>query len=304
MTTIPRFLAGENATFGNTFTVLGVNTDPTTIALTITDPAGTAVTYTYAALEITRTATGIYTKTVTVTLAGTWTGLWVGTGPASDSADFTFEVWPAADPNVYDVLTIGEAKARLSIKATLDSDAALMAAVTAVSRRLDQACGFIVRRDVTAEAYDGGQDIIRLRNPAYALTTVTEYQGTTGSVLTRETVGTEPDGYWAEPHAPEPTLFSGRLYRRTGGADRCWQPGRGNVTVTYTAGRYATTALVSPLFKRAAGDLLANWWRSGEPSVAPVGDFELPQRNFPTFGIPNAVKDQLRNEWREIPGIG
>ena len=44
-----RLVVGDTVTLTNTFKVSGTATDPTTISLVVTDPAGTATTYTYAA---------------------------------------------------------------------------------------------------------------------------------------------------------------------------------------------------------------------------------------------------------------
>jgi hypothetical protein len=86
------FLTGEQVVLTNTFTVAGVNTDPATISLAITTPAGVTTTYTYGAAQITKTAVGIYTKTITATEAGTWTYVWVGTDTAADIAPGWFTV--------------------------------------------------------------------------------------------------------------------------------------------------------------------------------------------------------------------
>lgn len=86
------FLVGEPVVLTNTFTVAGVNTDPTTISLAVTTPAGVTTTYTYAAAEITKTAVGIYTKTITATAAGTWVYVWTGTDVAADIAPGFFTV--------------------------------------------------------------------------------------------------------------------------------------------------------------------------------------------------------------------
>jgi hypothetical protein len=88
------FLVGEQVVLTHTFTVAGANTDPTTISLAVTTPAGVTTTYTYAAAEITRTAAGIYTKTITTTAAGTWMYVWTGTGPAADIGPGWFSVSP------------------------------------------------------------------------------------------------------------------------------------------------------------------------------------------------------------------
>jgi hypothetical protein len=86
------FLVGEQVVLTNTFQVGGTNTDPTTVSLAITTPAGVTTTYTYAAAEITKTAVGIYTKTITADAAGTWQYVWVGTGAAADIAPGYFTV--------------------------------------------------------------------------------------------------------------------------------------------------------------------------------------------------------------------
>lgn len=88
------YLVGEEVVLANTFTVAGVNTDPTTVALAVTDPAGVTVTYTYAAGTITKTAVGIYTKTLTATAAGTWVYVWTAAAAVVDIAPGFFTVAP------------------------------------------------------------------------------------------------------------------------------------------------------------------------------------------------------------------
>jgi hypothetical protein len=64
-----------------TFTDLStVNTDPTTVTLSVLPPSGTVVTYTYAAAEIVKSATGIFYYDLSLTTVGTWRYRWVGTG--------------------------------------------------------------------------------------------------------------------------------------------------------------------------------------------------------------------------------
>ena len=52
-----RFVTGDTVTLSNTFKVSGTATDPSTITLVITDPAGTATTYTYAGGTVTKSST-------------------------------------------------------------------------------------------------------------------------------------------------------------------------------------------------------------------------------------------------------
>lgn len=77
---------GDAAVLGMTFSVAGTNTDPTAVSLELKSPAGAVTTYTYAATQITKSATGIYTKTLDSSIlnaAGTWNYSWIGTGSAA-----------------------------------------------------------------------------------------------------------------------------------------------------------------------------------------------------------------------------
>jgi hypothetical protein len=71
---------GDAIRLQNTFTVSGTKTDPTTITLEVKDPSGNTDTYTYAAAQITKSATGVYYKDITFDEAGWWTYEWTGTG--------------------------------------------------------------------------------------------------------------------------------------------------------------------------------------------------------------------------------
>ena len=62
------------------FTVLNVNTDPTTITLQVQNPSGTTTSYTYAGTQVTKEGTGIYYYNLSVSEAGWWVYQWTGTG--------------------------------------------------------------------------------------------------------------------------------------------------------------------------------------------------------------------------------
>ncbi len=66
-----------SATFKNRTKSL---TDPTTVTLQVTDPAGTAVLYTYAEDELVRESVGVYYKDHQFTSAGSWSYKWIATG--------------------------------------------------------------------------------------------------------------------------------------------------------------------------------------------------------------------------------
>ena len=152
-----RHIVGDTVRIGNTFNVDDVNTDPTTVTLVVTDPSGnTEGTYTYAGSTVVKTATGVYHKDLTVDEDGLWEYKWTGTGSAADVASGTFTVY-LADVDDIDVLTLPEAKHAVGLEQTnTEADARLSQAVTAISAQLDELCGPIRTRTVTAELHDGG----------------------------------------------------------------------------------------------------------------------------------------------------
>lgn len=130
--------ASEVAILTNTFSVAGVATDPTTITLIVTDPSGTAITYTYAAAEITRTGAGVYTKDIACSADGVWQYTWTGTGTASDTTVGTWTVFDTTIQRRY--CSIEELKKRLSIDDAND-DFEISLALEAASRNIDEICG-------------------------------------------------------------------------------------------------------------------------------------------------------------------
>ena len=78
---------GDLVRFTGTFTVSGIATDPTTVTLKVKDPSGNIATYTYALSEVTKSATGIYYKDVTIDEAGMWIVEWLGTGAVVSSVE-------------------------------------------------------------------------------------------------------------------------------------------------------------------------------------------------------------------------
>lgn len=204
-----------------------------------------------------------------------------------------------------DVLTLTEAKLAVNQSASTTYDTELASWITGVSRRLDRGVGPIVQRTITSELHDGGGCEFELNYwPATSVTTVTEYAGTNANVLTRETNSLKPSaGYLLEAYEPDPTLFGPIVRRRASNADYFFAWGRQNVAITYVAGRAAATATVDEIYKRAASLMLQNLWNSQRPNVGQVGEFEIPQGNWPRFTVPNAVRELLRDEWQDLPGL-
>lgn len=134
--------AAELATCSNTFKVSGTPTDPTAVVLTITNPAGLVTTYNWPGgpNTLTRTGAGSFTQDVpcTTTVDGIWTGVWTGTGAASDVATFAWATQSTALNFSY--CTADELKSRLQITGTAD-DSEIALAVAGASRAIDRYTG-------------------------------------------------------------------------------------------------------------------------------------------------------------------
>lgn len=129
--------ASETATVTNTFSVSGTATDPTTVSFIVTDPAGTVTTYTYAAAEITKSATGVYTKDIACPTAGRWQCVIVGTGTAADVTVTTWDAYATSTSQIY--CTLEQLKNRMNVTSTTyDTD--MLDAIHAASRDIDEWC--------------------------------------------------------------------------------------------------------------------------------------------------------------------
>lgn len=71
-----------------TFSASSTNTDPTTVTLEITDPSGN--TDTYSTTDLTNSAVGVYSKTVTPDEAGYWKYRFSGTGAVIAANSYKF----------------------------------------------------------------------------------------------------------------------------------------------------------------------------------------------------------------------
>jgi hypothetical protein len=194
--------------------------------------------------------------------------------------------------DLLDVVTADECAAALD---SLDvDDGQLPRYVTAVSRRIDGLCGPVVVRDVTDERHDGGRPTIALREiPVFAITSVTEYRSGTGVTVIADIDDVlATDGYVFDG-------LSGLLRRTVSGCARAWTPGYQNVKVTYTPGRYATTADVDERFRQAAVMMVRHLWLADQG----VGSDMYGLSTVAPFATPNAVVDMLRDDLRPA-GVG
>jgi hypothetical protein len=83
---------GDLVRLSVTFTVSSVDTDPTTVALKVKNPAGVVSTYTYALAQVAKDATGKYHKDISLNMSGHWRYRWEGTGTVESAGDAFMKV--------------------------------------------------------------------------------------------------------------------------------------------------------------------------------------------------------------------
>ncbi len=143
------FYAGSNelATLTNTFSVNGTPTNPTTVALVVTDPSGSSTTYNTG--DLTNSSAGVYTKDIPCTAVGLWTYVWTGTGAASDVVPGSWRVEQTSYSDLY--CTPEQLKSRTGISDNYD-DVEILSACRSVSRWIDEHCDrTFARRTVTLQ---------------------------------------------------------------------------------------------------------------------------------------------------------
>lgn len=156
--------AAELTTLTNTFTVNGTPTDPTAVSLTVTDPTQSVTTYTFALAQITKTSTGVYTKDIPCTIAGTWAYEWTGTVTASDVVAGTWEVHETSLGKLY--CTVETLKSRFRDSRTTD-DLEYHAACFAASRAVEQYCKRIFYRTASEARTLTPRNLYCLELPAF-----------------------------------------------------------------------------------------------------------------------------------------
>lgn len=193
-----------------------------------------------------------------------------------------------------DVITLAEGAAAVNVTTGGSYDTELAAYITAVSRMLDDRCGPIVNRTITNETHDTcGEIAITVREGQIAsVSSVIEYTSDgTATTLTAESVSSKPASGYLIENAARPT----RILRRSGGIAYQF-PFRGNVVVTYVAGRAANTAAVDAVFKAAAKIALAEIWRyeKGTGNTPFVGSEGMVQVR--PYALPRAAERLLGGE--------
>lgn len=97
------YQVGQVVTLSTEFlSAAGILVDPATVSLTVTDPTGAVATYTYAAAQITKIATGEYSKDITANAAGAWTWQWNSSGTPTTTETGYFVVVAKGSDGIHD----------------------------------------------------------------------------------------------------------------------------------------------------------------------------------------------------------
>lgn len=204
---------GDVVTVSTTVLVEGVLTDPDTVTLTVTDPAGTDTTP-----SVANPSVGVYEANVPVTAAGRWTYVWVTDTPDSAEHGY-FDVMPDP-PRLRPLAVPADLEARLgrSLTATEQTRAVVyLAEASALIRRYTRQVFDRVLND-PAVLRPVGAYLVLPQTPVTAVHEVRglDETGTPGDPLTGWTwdgldkidittvgFGWSADPWWPWPYGPE-----------------------------------------------------------------------------------------------------
>lgn len=119
----------------------GVTTDPTSVTITVTDPLGNQVTYTYpTSANLIKVSTGVYQLNLAPSVTdGLWSFVWVGTGNGVQEVEpGTLRILPVTQGQMY--AGVEELKDRLGIT-DVNTDFQCQVAMQTASRWVERHCG-------------------------------------------------------------------------------------------------------------------------------------------------------------------
>jgi len=187
-----------------------------------------------------------------------------------------------------DIVTIAEARGAIRLgfdDVSLEPE--LTRIITSASRLIDHHFGCMVVRTVTAELHDDPcRPLLQLRQgPVSSITTVT----VDGTALTAGQTQIVAGGYGeticrVNSYTPAP-WYSRRLQ---------------GISVTYVAGRYATTSVVPAVVKDACILQVRHMWRPTQHGLAEnvAGEYDTAATAGVPSGLARGVKQLLAEFWR------
>lgn len=200
-----------------------------------------------------------------------------------------------------DLLTLDEAHRAINLDESVGThDDELATVISGVSGVIDDECGAVVARTVTARlpVLDTGR--VSFGVPVYSLTSVGSRYGSTTTSLTIETDVVFPasgvllvDGGTVNAH----------LLSRSSGVTGTFGSGA-DLIVVYQAGRCASTATVPAKFKQAAMTIVAAHWRMWAPSWARTPQFTAETDEFSPAAPPAEMVRAMLPRELLLPGIG
>jgi hypothetical protein len=209
-------------------------------------------------------------------------------------------VLAAADVLSGDALaTLDEFKAMLNAKLVgTTADAELQRYLDAATPVVEWLAGPVnLRTVVELRSGDGSTAFLLRQTPVAAVTSITEYAGTVGTVLTQV----------ANPGAATASSFTvdlslGAVIRRGSGGDPvAFAVGTDNVVITYTAGLGAVPSNLKMAALTQAAHMFQKSQQGGRPQLNATG-----ADGYMTgwgYGIPNAVREYVAGNKR-LPGLG
>jgi uncharacterized phiE125 gp8 family phage protein len=259
------YLLGDTVRLSTTVTdAAGAPADPTSLTLTYTDTAGTAVVKHWPSpAEITRDSVGVFRFDVTGLTAGHYRYTWTASGLYAGTDTDVIDVYdPDAVPRL---VSTADAKAFLRLSGSAD-DALLERMLTWASARIVREVGAVVASTWTETVHAVGGFVLS-KTPVISLTTITPLTTSTPMVDVASLVVTN--------------ALAGAV-GTTGTVSL-----NGYYTVTYRAG-YTT---VPPGVDGAALDLVRHWWNQTQShGSATYGDDGF----VPDFTtLPNSVLNKL-----------
>lgn len=245
-----------------------------TVTCTVTLPDGTTTPATVGSPS----PTGTYTATLASTQAGRHRFRWTATGTNSGGFPYTdvVDVWPT-DPRL--VIGLDDARGSLNLAAsdTADDDELRLYIAAATDMLIDLADGLDMAILPTSrlEYHRPRADVLCLDHTPASVTSVTEYVGTTATLITQAAnPGVAGESY---------TIDGALLVRRSNGYRKDWS---GEVAVSYTWG----PAVISPRVVLAARALVSHLWardqRGNHGGAFGSPDVTITPRGY---AIPNAV---------------